>query len=79
MFLKFGGVLDDNKLPVTDKPDHNDVILLLTLWTSETFIFSRVNESTRLKQTECIANLGPFAVAISKLIDDVQRNRDDKR
>ena len=77
MFLKFGGVLDDNRVPVTNQPDHNDVILLLTLYTSDTFIFSRVNESIRLKQTECIANLGPFAVAISRLIDDVQRNRDD--
>ena len=75
MFLKFGGVLDDNRVPVTNDPEHNDVMLLLNLYSLDSFIFSRLNEGIREKKVECIANLGPFAVGISRMIDDVQRKR----
>ena len=75
MFLKFGGVLDDNRVPVTNDPEHNDVMLLLNLYSLDSFIFSRLNEGIREKKAECIANLGPFAVGISRMIDDVQRKR----
>ena len=43
------------------------------------FIFSMLNESMREKKIECIKNLGPFCVAISRLIDDIQRNSSDIR
>lgn len=39
MFLKFGGVLDGNRTPVTNNPDHNDVKLLLNLYSIDSFIF----------------------------------------
>ena len=39
MFLKFGGVVDFNKTPVTDDPEHNDVALILTLYSMDTFLF----------------------------------------
>lgn len=39
MFLKFGGVVDFNKTPVTDDPEHIDVAIIATLYSMETFLF----------------------------------------
>lgn len=66
------------KRPVLDDPNHSDVALILTMYSMESFLFRRLNESDREQLTQCIHTLGPFAVALTKIIDNVQRKRDDK-
>ena len=45
--LKFGGVVDIDSQPVFDDPKHNDVQLILTMYTIESFLYKNLNQSTR--------------------------------
>ena len=71
MFLKFGGVLDINKIPNTKDPDHIDVELIITLFTQDSFLYKRLNENNRLKETQCINNMGPYAVLLTDVIENI--------
>ena len=47
------------------------------MYSLESFLFKRLNESCRLQQTNVIETLGPFAVALTKIIDNIQHKRID--
>lgn len=77
MVIKFGGVVNIDKVPNLTDPDHKDVKLILTMYSLESFLFRRLNESCRLQQTQVIETLGPFSVALTKIIDNIQQKRTD--
>tara|TARA_B110000285_G_C14950056_1_gene526288 strand:- start:257 stop:871 length:615 start_codon:yes stop_codon:yes gene_type:complete len=77
MVLKLGGITDIDKVPKLTDPDHKDVKLILTMYSLESFLFKRLNESSRLQETHIIDTLGPFAVALTMIIDKIQQKRND--
>ena len=78
MILKFGGIVDVDKQPDLQDPESEDVKLVLTMYSLESFLFRRLNESSRQQETYVIDNLGPYAVALTKVIDNIQRKRSDR-
>ena len=68
LILKFGGVIDLDKVPELTDPNHRDVKLILTIYSLESFLFKRVNECCRLQETSVIDTLGPYSVALTKVI-----------
>ena len=43
----------------------------------ETFLYSRLNKICRIKDKTAILTLGPFSVALTRIIDSAERNKDD--
>lgn len=77
IIVKFGGVIDLNKIPNLSDPESPDVKLILTMYSFDSFLYKRLNESDRLQKTQSIKNLGPFAVGLTKIIDTIQCKRKD--
>ena len=48
------------------------------MYSLESFLFHRLNLGSREQDTSIILTLGPFAVALSKVINNIQKNRADK-
>lgn len=69
--LRFGGIIDIDQAPKLRDPEHKDVKLILTMYSLESFLFKRLNESCRRQETQTIENLGPFAVALTRVIDNI--------
>ena len=65
MIIKFGGIVNLDSVPTLTDPDHRDVKLILTMYSLESFLFKRLNESCRLQHTHVIKTLGPFSVALT--------------
>ena len=65
------GIKDLKKVPVTDKPEHEDVKAALFLYSLQSFLYPRLNKISREKDKSSIMTLGPFAVALTKIIDGV--------
>ena len=72
MVIKFGGVVNLDNVPNLTDPDHQDVKLILTIYSLESFLFKKLNLSSRLQQTQVIETLGAFSVALTKIIDNIQ-------
>lgn len=49
------------------------------MYSLESFLFSRINESSREQDTTAIESLGPFAVALTTIINKIESKRQDKR
>ena len=47
MITKFGGIVDVDKQPNLTDPESEDVKLILTLYSLESFLFRKLNESSR--------------------------------
>ena len=75
--MELAGISNLNKVPVLTNPEHDDVKIILTLYSLESFLFRRLNQSSREQDTDAINTLGPFAVALTKTINHVQSNRTD--
>lgn len=70
-FVKLCGVDDLDRIPQLNDPEHVDVQAILIMYSLESFLFKRLNESSRLKDTSAIVTLGPFAVALTKIINNI--------
>ena len=57
---------------------HDDAKFIMRLYSMETFLFRILNRACREKDTSRIKTLGPFAVALSRIIDSKKRNQTDK-
>ena len=75
--LKLAGINNLRQIPCLTDPDHRDVKLILIMYSLESFLFFRLNESSRLQDTSAIQTLGPFAVALTKIINNIQQKRND--
>jgi hypothetical protein len=64
-------------VPVTNDPEHEDVKAILFLYSLESFLYPRLNKISIEKDLSSIETLGPFAVALTRIIDRVQRLRKD--
>ena len=51
MIVKFGGIVDIDKKPNLNDPDSEDVKLVLSMYSLDSFLYRRLNESSRLQQT----------------------------
>ena len=77
-FLKAAGVNDFDRVPNTSDPEHPDVKAILFMYSLDSFLFDRLNQSSRDQDSSVVETLGPFAVALTKIINRVERNRKDK-
>ena len=71
MILKLAGITNLKIVPRLTDPEHKDVKLILTMYSLESFLFRRLNESSREQDTLAIDTLGPFAVSLTKIINNI--------
>lgn len=57
---------------MTDDPEHEDVKAIMFMYSLDCFLFGRLNKISRDKDSSAIETLGPFAVALTKIINSVQ-------
>ena len=60
-------------------PEHEDVKAILVMYSLESFLFSRINQCSREQETSAVETLGPFAVALTTIINQIESKRQDKR
>ena len=65
------GIDNPNAVPNTSDPEHCHVKTILFIYSLDCFLFKKLNKASRDKDSSVIATLGPFAVAISKIIDKI--------
>ena len=65
-------------MPNTTDPEHKDVKAIIFMYSLDSFLFGRLNQISRDKDPSAVQTLGPFAVALTKIINKVQRNRNDR-
>ena len=75
--LKLSGIENFDSVPKLTKPESIDVKVILILYSLESFLYKKLNLSSREKDTTAISTLGPFAVALNKVIDNIQSKRID--
>lgn len=68
MFLQVAQITDLNRVPNTSDPNHKDVKAILTLYSMESFLYRRINLIQREKVEQSILTLGPYAVALTRII-----------
>lgn len=76
-FLQVANIDDLSEVPVVSDPDHAHVKAILFMYSMESFLYKRINKISRDKDTSSIETLGPFAVALTRIIDQAQRKRVD--
>jgi hypothetical protein len=73
--LKVAKIEDLSKVPDISDPDHVDVKTILFIYSMESFLYTRVNKASRDYDINSIKNLGPFAVALTRIINQSKRKR----
>jgi hypothetical protein len=68
-FLKVAGINDLNRVPEVSHPEHSDVKAVMFMYSMESFLYKRINKIQRDKDSSAIHTLGPFAVALTKIIE----------
>lgn len=51
---------------------------IIFIYSLDCFLFGKLNKISREKDSSAIETLGPFAVALTKIIDNIQQKRRDK-
>ena len=59
------------RVPVTDDPEHKDVKAIMFMYSLDCFLFARLNKISREKDSSAIETLGAFAVALTKVINNI--------
>ena len=65
-------------MPNTSDPDHKDVKTILFLYSLDSFLYARLNQISREFNNSAVNTLGPYSVALKRVIDTVQSARTDK-
>ena len=76
--LKLSGIENLDTTPKLTDPESIEVKVILNFYSLESFLFRKLNKSSREKDLSVISTVGPFAVALNKVIDHVQSNRKDE-
>ena len=71
-FIRVAKITELDRQPELVDPESNDVKAILHLYSLESFLPYRLNESSRMMCEKVISSLGPYAVALSKVINDLQ-------
>lgn len=62
---------------MTNDPKHKDVKAILFLYSLESFLYVRLNQISREFNESAVTTLGPYSVALKRVIDTVQSKRED--
>ena len=73
--LKVGGITYLYNVPETKDSEHSDVRMILTMYSLECFLYRSLNKACREKDTSVIKTLGPFAHALTSILDKVNCKR----
>jgi len=72
-----GGIKDfDESLETTD-PEHPHVKTALFIYSLNSFLFDRINKGSREKNLSIVKSLGPYAVLLTRIIDNIGKYRTD--
>ena len=81
IFSKLPKDFDKNE-PLTEKilndPDHAVVNLIIYIYTMETFIYTELNDTSRKKNVKKLELYGPFACAISFILESQHSKKEAK-
>lgn len=77
-FVKIANIGDLGQTPRTSDPNHPHVSAILIIYSFDSFLFYRLNQKSRIKDMTIVDSLGPYAVALSRIIDSIQTKRSDK-
>ena len=67
-FVNSVGITDLGQIPNTSNPEHPHVKAILYMYSLDSFLFDRLNQSSRDQDSSAVRTLGPFAVALTKII-----------
>jgi hypothetical protein len=67
--LKVAKIDDFNQVLNVDDPNHKDVKTILFIYTLECFLYKRINKASRDMDASSIETLGPFTVALTRIIN----------
>lgn len=68
-FLKVLNITDLSLVPNTSDPDHKDVKAILFLYSLDSFLYVKLNQISREFNDSAVDTLGPFSVALKRVID----------
>jgi hypothetical protein len=66
------GIEDLSLVPNTSDPEHPHVKAILFIYSMESFLFKRLNEASRSKDPHSLKTLGPYATALTMVINQVK-------
>ena len=69
--LEVAGVSNLDRVPLLKHPKHNDVKAVMIMYSLDSFLFERLNKCSRDKDNSVIATLGPYAVALTTVINGI--------
>ena len=64
-YIKTVGIDDLSEVPNTSDPNHPHVKAILYMYSLDSFLFDRLNQSQRDQDSSVVETLGPFAVALT--------------
>ena len=73
-----GGIKDFDEILETEDPEHTHVKSALFIYSLNSFLFDRINKGSRQKNMSIVKNLGPYAVLLTRIIDNVGTRRTDQ-
>ena len=68
-YLKAAGIHDLSEVPNTSDPEHPHVKAILFIYSLDSFLFDRLNQSQRDQDSSVVQTLGPLAVALTRRIN----------
>ena len=74
-FVKVMGIHDLQEIPQCNDIEHPHVKTILFMYSLESFLFKKINLSSRERDLSVVKNLGPYAVALTRTINNVQKHR----
>ena len=76
--LNVSEIDDFSKVPKLTNPEHNDVKVVLVIYSLQSFLYERINSGIREQDSSLISTLGPYAVALTSIINNIQAKRADR-
>ena len=71
-FLEVAGIDDLDRVPKIGNPNGPDIKAAMYMYSMESFLYKRINLIQREKVEQSILTLGPYAVALTKIISNAQ-------
>jgi hypothetical protein len=68
--LKVAKIRDLRSVPKISSPDHVDTQIIMFMYTMESFLYTKINKVSRDKDASAIKTLGPFTVALTRIINE---------
>lgn len=72
------GIKNFKEVPNAEDPEHPHIKTALYIYSLDSFLFRRINSGSRAKDFSVVKTLGPYAVLITRIINNIERKRIDK-